>query len=418
MQRLKGILLPAMIVCGWVSQAGAQVESGALAPVLQASVDKQLIAGAVALVADQDRVLDLEAVGYSSLAAKTPMRTTDLFWLASMNKSVTATALMMLVDEGKLKIDDPVEKYLPEFKGQQVAAEGDKGPAHPPRHPITIREVMSHTSGMVLASDRTLKSTYSLKENVALYASRPLRQEPGTKYEYNNCGIDTGARIIEVLSGLSYAEFMQTRLFDPLGMKDTTFWPTAEQAKHLAHSARFTADKKGLEEVKLDKDLPQAVVERLSQGMTVPPAMLADFGVGKILDYVKHFAEPAGGLFSTASDMGKFCQMLLRGGIYQGKRYLSEEAVKQMTSIQTGDVPVNPQEAYGLGWSIKIRPDEGPSVGSFGHRGARRPVMWVDPQNQLVMILLVERFDMPGDGQTILYRSFLKAAIEKYHHAK
>jgi len=110
--------------------------------------------------------------------------------------------------------------------------------------------------------------------------------------------------------------------------------------------------------------------------------------------------------------------MLLNGGVYQGQRYLSEAAVRQMTSIQTGDVPVNPQEAYGIGWFVKIRADEGPAVGSFGHRGARRPVMWVDPKNQLALVLLVERFDMPGDGQKELYSSFLKAAIEKYGKAR
>ena len=385
-----------------------------LATVLQSSVDKQLIAGAVALVADKDNVLDLEAVGYSSLSTKTPMRTNDLFWIASMSKSITASALMMLVDEGKVDVDDPVEKYLPEFKGQQVAASRDKGPPHPPRHPITIKEVMSHTSGLALAGDPSVRNTYSLKANVAKYAAAPLRQEPGTKFEYNNCGIDTGARIIEVVSGRPYADFMQRRLFDPLGMKDTTFWPTDQQAKRLARSARFTADKTGLEEVKLDKGVTPALIQRLGHGVTAPPAMLSDFGIGTIFDYANHFAEPAGGMFSTASDLGKFCQMLLNGGVYQGKRYLSEKAIKQMTSIQTGSVPVNPQEACGLGWFIKIRDDEGPSVGSFGHRGARRPVMWVDPNNQLVMVLLVERFDMPGEGQAVLYGSFLKAAIEKY----
>jgi CubicO group peptidase (beta-lactamase class C family) len=388
-------------------------KSGAITAALQSSVDKGLVAGAVALVADRDEVVDIEAVGYSSLANKTPMRTDSLFWIASMSKSITASALMMLVDEGKVHADDPVEKYLPEFKGQQVAG-NDRGPAHPPRHPITVKEIMSHTSGLVLASDRTLKQTWSLKDDVAEYAARPLRQEPGAKFEYNNCGIDTGGRIIEVVSGLPYADFMQQRLFDPLGMNDTTFWPTAKQAKRLARSARFNADKTGLEEVKLDKELSPALIERLGHGVTAPPELLSDFGMGKIPDYAHHFAEPAGGLFSTASDLGRFCRMLLNGGVDRGKRYLSQQAIRQMTSVQTGNVPVNPQEAYGLGWFVKIRADEGPSVGSFGHRGARRPVMWVDPNNGLALLLLVERFDMPGDGQKALYGSFLKAAIERY----
>jgi CubicO group peptidase (beta-lactamase class C family) len=342
------------------------------------------------------------------------MRPDDLFWIASMSKSITATAFMMLVDEGKVSIDDPVEKYLPEFKGQLVISDGDKAHAHPPAHPITVREILTHTSGLIPASDPKATRAYSLKENVAGYSAVPLIREPGTKYEYNNCGISTAGRIIEVLSGMSYADFVQQRLFTPLEMKDTTFWPTPEQAKRLAHSARFTADKSALEEVQLDKNLTQQVIEKLSRGMTVPSAMIGEMGVGVISDYTHHFAEPAGGLYSTAADLGNFCQMLLDGGVYHGKRLLSENAVKQMTSVQTGNIPVSPVEAYGLGWSVKIRPDQGLSVGSFGHRGARRPAMWVDPNSQLVMVLLVERFDMPGDAQNELYNTFLKAAIEKY----
>ena len=106
--------------------------------------------------------------------------------------------------------------------------------------------------------------------------------------------------------------------------------------------------------------------------------------------------------------------MLLNGGALDGKRYLSEKAVQQMRAIQTGSVPVNPQEAYGVGWSVKLRDDEGPSVGSFGHRGARRTAMWIDPANQLVMVILVERFDMTGEEQKIMYGSFMKAAVKAY----
>ena len=188
-----------------------------LKPVLQSFVDQNIAPGVVALVANKDGVLVLETAGYASLAHKTPMREDAMFWIASMSKSLTGAALMMLVDEGKVSLDDAVEKYLPEFKGQQVK-EAD-GTLHPPKHPITVREIMSHTSGMVLANDKGLKSTQVLKEDVIEYAKRPLRQEPGTKYEYNNCGINTGGRIIEVVSGMSYGDFMQKRLFDPLGMK-------------------------------------------------------------------------------------------------------------------------------------------------------------------------------------------------------
>ena len=398
----------------WAGEPVAATAPADLVPVLQSLVDKQLVAGAVAFVGDKEKVLDLEAVGLASLAAKTPMQTNDVFWLASMTKSFTGTALMMLVDEGKVSIDDPVEKFLPEFKGQLLAVGTDKSQWRAPRHPITIKEILSHTSGLILASDKSLKQTHNLKDDVAQYAAAPLRQEPGTKYEYNNCGINTAGRIIEVVSGQSYGDFMQTRLFDPLGLKDTTFWPSEEQARRLAHSARFNADKSGLDECKVDQNLSQATIDRLRKGVTVPAPMLGDMGVGTIFDYVNHYAMPAGGLYSTAGDVGRFCQMLLNGGVYNGKRYLSEKAIKQMSSVQNTEAPFSPAEAYGLGWSVKLRADEGPAAGSFGHRGARRPVMWIDPHDGIVMVLLVERFDMPGKDQTIMYGSFLKAAVEKY----
>jgi CubicO group peptidase (beta-lactamase class C family) len=409
-------MFSALAVIGLAAETvrSGEAPAGPFAPILQPFVDKNVMSGAVVLVADRDKVLDVESVGYASLSTKQPMQANDLFWIASMSKSMTATALMMLVDEAKVNIDDPVEKYLPEFKGQQVVDPNDKDHPHLPRHPITIQEILSHTSGLILASDKELKRNGIIKDNVAQYAAIPLHCEPGTKYEYNNNGIETAGRIIEVVSGMPYAEFMQCRLFDPLEMTDTTFWPSEEQASRLAHAARLNPDKTGLEEVKFDKNLTPAIIARLSKGVAVPQPIIADMGVGTISDYVKRYALPAGGIYSTAKDIGRFCQMLLNGGTDHGKRILSEKAVSQMTSIQTGSVPVSPQEAYGLGWSIKLRDDEGPSVGSFGHRGARRPVMWVDPKNQLVMVLLVEQMDMPGEAQKQLYPAFLKAAIAKY----
>ncbi len=385
---------------------------GPIAPVLQSLVDSHLAAGAVALVANKDGVLALEKAGYARLATKTPMREDAVFWIASMSKSLTATALMMLVDEGKVSLDDAVEKYLPEFKGQLVQ-EGEQ-PPHPPTHPITVREIMSHTSGLVLASDKALKRTQVLKDDVAGYAARPLRQEPGTKYEYNNCGINTGGRIIEVVSGLSYADFMQQRLFDPLGMKDTTCWPNEEQAARLAHTARFTEDKTDLVEIALDQQATPESIAKFSGGVPVPPAVVRDMGFGIAFDYGKRYAMPAGGYFSTAHDLGRLCRMLLRGGELDGRRYLSASAVRTMSTSQLGEVKLSPQESYGIGLSIKLNDQEGPAAGSFGHRGARRTAMWIDPKNGLAMVILVERFDMPGDQQNVMYGGFMKAAVAKY----
>jgi CubicO group peptidase (beta-lactamase class C family) len=393
------------------SGPASAVDPPSFAPLLQSFVDRKLAPGFVVLVADKERVLTVEAAGYASLASKTPMRPDAVFWIASMSKSLTGAALMMLVDEGKLSLGDPVEKYLPEFKGQLVK-EGD-GPAHPPQHPITVREVMNHTSGLVLANDPALKRTHSLKDDVAQYAAQPLRQEPGTKYEYNNCGINTGGRIIEVVSGLSYADFMQQRLFDSLGMTDTTCWPNAGQAARLAHTARAD-EKAGLVEIKQDANVKPEVIAKWSGGVEVPAAVTADMGAGIAFDYGARYAMPAGGYFSTARDLGRFCRMLLRGGELEGKRLLSAAAVRTLSAVQTGTVKVNPQEAYGVGVSVKINDAEGTAVGSFGHRGARRTAMWIDPVHELALIVLVERFDMSGDEQKILYGEFMKAAIERF----
>ena len=390
---------------------------GTLAPVLQPFVDDHVIAGAVVIVANKDKILDLESVGCASVGTKAPMQTDSLFWLASMTKSFTASALMMLADEGKLNVDDPVEKYLPEFRGQQVAETTDKTRLHLPKHPITIKELLTHTSGIVGPNDPPIKRTHVLKDDVAQYSAMPLKWEPGTKYEYNNSGINTAGRIIEVVGGMPYAEFMQKRLLEPLGMKETTFWPTEAQVRRLARTTKLNADKSGLEDLafKFDKSL----LDKTSGDLRPPVGLLSDYGA-MIPTYEKRYAWPAGGLFSTAGDVARFCQMILRGGVSQGKRLLSAEAVKRMTSNQTGNISVNAQEACGLGWFVKLRPDEGPCVGSFGHRGARGPVMWVDPNKQLVMVLLIESWDIHlvgqprGAEQKKLCASFFRSAVEKY----
>ena len=170
-----------------------------------------------------------------------------MFWIASTSKPMTVTAFMMLVDEGKVSLDDPVEKYLPEFHGQMVkvanddkAGSGSPATLHlvPANHPILIREILSHTSGLPFksAAQPGALDTLSLKDSVRSFAAEPLMFQPGTSWSYSNEGIDTAGRIIEVVTGMPYEKFMQERLFDPLGMKDTTFWPNAEQLSRLAEA--------------------------------------------------------------------------------------------------------------------------------------------------------------------------------------
>jgi len=320
-------------------------------------------------------------VGYADIAAKKPMRTDDLFWIASQSKPITATALMMLVDEGKVCVDDPVEKYLPEFKGQMVVAEQDQNHVllKRPKHPITVKNVLSHTSGLRAISpvERPTLDLLPLRAAVKSYAMLPLLFEPDSKYQYSNAGINTAGRIIEVLSGMPYEEFLDKRLFGPLGMKDTTFWPNAEQLKRLAKSYKPSADKKGLEETTISQ-LKYPLDDRGRQPM------------------------PAGGLFSTALDQSIFYRMIAQGGVFAGRRYLSERAVKTMTSKQTGALPT----PYGFGFST--------GGGQIGHGGAYSTNSTYDTEHQLITIFLVQHAGWRSDEGKKILPAFQQAAIKAY----
>ena len=374
------------------AQAPPSNAPAGIASALKPFIENRTLAGAVTLVASQDRVLSVETVGYADIAAKKPMTADALFWIASMSKPITAAALMMLVDEGKVHIDDPVEKYLPEFKDQWLAFEKDKDHIllKKPGHPITVRNVLTHTSGLppTSAMEQPTLDLFPLIAGARSYAMTPLEFPPGSKYRYSNAGINTAGRIIEVVSGMPYEEFLQRRLLTPLGMKDTTFWPSRKQLQRLAKSYKSNLSKKELEETTITQ-LHYPLDDRKRQPM------------------------PAGGLFSTARDITRFCQMVLAGGVFEGKRYLSLEAVRQMTSIQTGDLP----QGYGFGWSVlrKENRGDGRSAGSFGHGGAYKTAMWVDPHSKLVMVLLRQHsgaFLIPDGNKT--EGVFLKAATDRF----
>ena len=338
-----------------------------LAAAVQPFVDNHTLAGAVMLVASPDGVLRVETAGSMDIARRRPMRADALFWIASQSKPITATALMMLVDEGKVNVDDPVEKYLPEFKGQWWAAEQDSDHVllQKPAHPITVKNVLSHTSGLPFSSliEYPTLDLLPLAARVRSYAMLPLQFQPDSKYQYSNAGINTAGRIIEVVSGMPYAQFLDERLFKPLRMKDTTFWPNEKQVRRLAKSYKPNAAKNGLEET---------VVTQLRYPLT---------------DRSSREPMPAGGLFSTAADLARFCRMILNGGTLDGKRYLSEAALKQMTSRQTAP---NLKDSYGFGWSV--------GEGKFGHGGAYATNMTIDTAHRLIFIWMVQHAGFPGDG--------------------
>ncbi len=351
---------------------------------LQPLVDNHTLAGAVTLVASRERAVYLQAVGYRDLEAKTPMHTDSMFWIASTSKPMTVTAFMMLVDEGRINLDDPVEKYLPEFHGQMVKVKendatqkgsGDTAVSTdrlvPAIHPIRIREILSHTSGLPFKSKAQpgALDLLPLKDAVRSFAAEPLNFQPGTDYAYSNEGINTAARILEVVSGMPYEQFMQTRLFDPLGMKDTTFWPSAEQIPRVAKSYKVDPKTRDLEVMDIDQ-------------LTYP-----------LSDRAHRFPMPAGGLFSTASDVATFCQMILDGGVYHGKRFVSQAAIHEMTRTQNGGMR---GKDYGLGWSV--------SDNGYGHGGAYSNAMEISPATGRILVFMVQQNGPFGNaaGETIV----------------
>jgi CubicO group peptidase (beta-lactamase class C family) len=358
----------------------APAQPGHLVQILQPYVDNNALVGAVGLVATKDKILDLSAVGYADLATKTPMDVHDMFWIASMSKAMTVAAFMMLVDEGKVQLDDPVEKYLPEFKGQVVIDPKDPTQTpHPPSHPITVREILSHSSGLPFKSamEKMPLDMNPLSVAVASYGKTPLVSDPGTQFLYANAGINTAGRIIEVLSGMPYETFLQKRLFDPLGMTDTTFWPNDEQVARLAKSYKANATKDGFTELN---------IEQLGYPLT---------------DHTKRFPMPAGGLFSTATDVGTFCQMILNHGVGpDGKRLLSEEAIHQMTIKQTG-----PKIAQNYGFGLDV------GGGRIAHGGAYKTYMGIEPKYGIVTVFLVQQAGKwPKPEGDKMLSSYLNAA--------
>ncbi len=338
---------------------------------LQPFVARQVLAGAVTLVADKEGIVSHQAIGMADIAAKKPMTLDALFWVASTSKMFTGAAVMMLVDEGKVDLAAPVATYLPEFAGLMVAVkQGGQTTLVKPGHAVTVRELLNHTSGLpfLLPAEQGKIDVFTVADTVAQSAKLTLAFEPGSAYQYSNCGINAAGRIIEVVSGTSYEQFLQQRLFTPLGMKDTVSIPSAEQLTRLATAYRPTKDKSALEAVPINY-------------LTYP------------LDAPTRHPCPGGGYFSTARDLAAFARMLLNGGELDGRRYLSGPAVAQMTSKQTCALSAN----YGLGCGV-----DGAGHG-FGHGGAYSNDLWVDTRCQLITIYLVQHNGYGGsDGGKIL----------------
>ena len=358
---------------------------------MQEMVAKNEIAGAVTVVVANDKVLHLESTGMADVAAKRAMTPDTLFWIASMTKPITGTAVLMLQDEGKLHVSDPVAKYLPEFANLKTPS----GKAAN----LTITQLLTHTSGLGEAGGAAAQQARTLADLVPIWLAAPMQYEPGAKWKYTQSGINAAARIVEVVSGQTFDAFLQQRLFDPLGMKDTTFYPTDAQRARLVTAYAKNKDTGVLE--------------------AVPPR--ADFGTRD------RPPQGNGGLFSTAPDYARFCQMLLAGGTLGGRRYLSADAMKFLSTPQTGDLPTGffqndtfgqrgKNYGWGIGTCVLRTPHEGVaamlSPGTFGHGGAWGTQAWIDPVRGVAYVMMVQRANFPSSDASVVRRAFQEAAAK------
>ena len=372
--------------------APAQDRFAGVPAAIQPFVDRGEIAGAVMLVADQDHVLHLSAVGVSDLATGRKQQPDDLFWIASMSKPITAACVGLLVDDGKLSFDDPVEKYLPEFHRQWLIAE--QAPDHVglvrPARPVTLRDLLTHTSGF---GEYTVTDPHWTLATMSKVLSRePLRFAPGSRWGYSTAGIDTLGRVVEVVSGMPFAEFMQQRLLGPLGMRNTTWWVSPGQEKRRAHT--YVLDPR-------TGKLEECPIHYMYGGAVTDPARPPLGGAG---------------LFSTAEDLAKFYQMLLHHGRADGRVILQPATVAEMTRKQTGDLKARPGMPWGLGFCVIEDPGQMAanrplSPGTFGHGGAFGTQSWADPQTGLVYVFMIQRDKIPDNPDNSPMRQAYQAAV-------
>jgi CubicO group peptidase (beta-lactamase class C family) len=387
---MKSIRLAVIVALSAVVSAAAPDPTlPGIGSAMQDMIGKNEIAGAVTVVVSKDKVLHLETAGFADVAAKRPMSPDTLFWIASMTKPVTGAAILMLQDEGKLTVGDPVARHLPEFAAL-------KTPAGTPAN-LTIAQILTHTSGLGEASGPAAAQAKTLADLVPIWLAAPMQYEPGERWKYTQSGINAGARIVEVVSGMTFDAFVQKRIFDPLGMTSTTFYPTDAQRARLA-----TAYAKNKESGALE---------------AVPPR--PDFGPRD------RPPQGNGGLYSTAADYARFCRMLLNGGTLDGRRYLSAAAMSYLTTPQTGSLPTGffQNDTFGnyganYGWgittSILRTPHAGVaamlSPGTYGHGGAWGTQAWIDPVKGVAYVLMVQRSNFANSDASEVRGAFQDAA--------
>ncbi len=327
---------------------------------MQPYLDSYKLAGLVSLIADKSgKIHHKNLLGYADVEAKKPISEDNVFWIASMSKMFVGASIMMLVDEGKVSLDDPVTKFIPQLKKWMVVEEKDE--AHvllkPVVRPVTIRHVLSHTSGLTGMSELqqvTGSDSAPLKARALSSVTGPLQWQPGDKYQYGNQGMNIAARVVEIAGNMAHEDFLQKRFFDPLGMTETTFWPDEAQIARLAGAYGPNKAKNGY--------------ARGGIGFLTKP----------FSDRIHRFPEAAGGLFSTTHDILRYGFMLANDGEWDGRRYLSHAAMEELRKEQTGPTKVN----YSLGYHLRN--------GMFGHDGAYGTDLSVNPTTGMVAIFMVQ----------------------------
>lgn len=347
------------------------------------ATDAQGYLGAVSLVFADGRVVQSGAYGYRDLGRTSPMREDSIFRIYSMTKTVTTVAVLMLMEEGKLSLDDPVARHLPEFSNLQVFEGGtaDAPRLGPAKHELTLHHLLTHTAGFAVAGNEEVTKLLERADlhgsaNLAEFSRRlskvPLAVEPGTRFNYDGTQIEVLARVVEVVSGQPFDAFVQRRILSPLKMRDTGFSVPADQRDRIVDITVMGADGKlGLD------DGPSALH---------PGAMLNPYPSG------------AGGLYSTAPDFMRFCRMLLEGGSLDGDSILGRKTVEQMrvNHLTFLDPPVtqfSDAEGFGLGGSVLLDPARKGrlgSVGQFGWSGAASTYFSIDPKEGMISILLLQ----------------------------
>ena len=369
-----------------------------IATTVQKEIDQKHIAGAVTLVMRHGKLAWLKAQGASDREAAKPMQTDSIFRICSMSKAITSLAVMMLYEEGRFLLDDPVSKYIPEFKNPKVLVKPANGAPYtiPATREITIRHLLTHTSGLTYSWNPDLGQMYhdarvadglspydgTIGDSVKRLAPLPLLFNPGDRFEYS-LGLDVLGYFVEVVSGMPFDQFLRTRIFEPLGMQDTFFYVPDDKLDRLA-AAYWWDDKDGL------KRFPDKTVV---EGQFFYTADYPYRGPRKL------FAGGAG-LSSTASDYARFCQSMLNGGKSGSVRLLSRKTVELMTHDQLGKIA--PDQAFGLGFGIdgvKTPLSELGSPGEYNWGGFFYTTFNIDPKEDMITVFMAQLH--PTGGLTL-----------------